>query len=73
MENATNTSCDDSSRANYANRLLSRAITERRRPDTVSSRIFGIFAKGSNSDSQSHEKDAKREDDSKVLTGAGRR
>lgn len=35
MENATNTSCDDSSRANYANRLLSRAITERRRPDTA--------------------------------------
>ncbi|MBA3855535.1 MAG: hypothetical protein C0507_01380 [Cyanobacteria bacterium PR.3.49] len=72
MENATNTSCDDSSRANYANRLLSRAITERRRPDTVSSRIFGIFAK-SNSDSQSLEQDAKREDDSKVLTGAGQR
>lgn len=70
MENATNTSCDDSSRANYANRLLSRAITERRRPDSVSSRIFGIFAK---SDSRTESKDTKREDDSKVLAGAGKR
>jgi hypothetical protein len=67
MENATKSqSCDDDGRANYANRLLSRAITERRKPDTVTGRLFGIFAKN-------EKPEAKIEDDSKVLAGAGKR
>ncbi|MCC6980121.1 MAG: hypothetical protein IT343_17515 [Candidatus Melainabacteria bacterium] len=73
MENATKTSCDDAGRANFANRLLSRALTERRRPDTVSSRIFGSFSKNVISDSQSQANGAKLEDDGKVLAGAGKR
>jgi hypothetical protein len=52
---------------------LSRALTERRRPDTVSSRIFGSFSKNVISDSQSQANGAKLEDDGKVLAGAGKR
>lgn len=67
MENATKTeSCDDAGRANYANRLLSRTLTERRRPDTVTGRIFGIFAKNDKAN-------AKVEAGSEVLVGAGKR
>ncbi len=67
MESVTKSpSCDDAGRANYANRLLSRAITERRKPDTVTGRLFGIFAKN-------EKVDAKIEDDSKVLAGAAKR
>lgn len=66
MENATKSQvCDDVSRANYANRLLSRAIHERRKPETVTGRFFGMFAK-------SEKAIAKTEDNSKVLVGAGR-
>ncbi|MBA3994744.1 MAG: hypothetical protein C0469_14595 [Cyanobacteria bacterium DS2.3.42] len=67
MENATNSqSCDDVGRANYANRLLSRAITERRKPGTVTGRLFGMFAKN-------EKLETKIEDDSRVLVGAGKR
>lgn len=67
MEQATKSQvCDDTSRANYANRLLSRAIHERRKPDTVTGRIFGMFAKNEKSL-------AKIDDDSKSLAGAGKR
>ncbi len=67
MENATKSqSCDDVSRANYANRLLSRAITERRKPGTVTGRLFGMFAKNEKPES-------KIEDDSRVLAAAGKR
>lgn len=69
MEQATRSQvCDDAGRANYANRLLSRAIHERRKPDTVTGRIFGMFAK-------SEKTVAAKEivDDSKVLAGAGKR
>jgi len=65
MENATKASCDDASQAGYANRLLSRALTERRRPDNVTSRIFGMFSKN-------EKESAKIEDDNKVLVGAGK-
>lgn len=64
MENATKTaSCDDASRANFADRLLSRALTERRRPDTLTGRIFGTFAK--------NDKAKTKVEDDKVLAGAG--
>lgn len=67
MENATKSQvCDDVGRANYANRLLSRAITERRKPDSVTGRFFGMFAKNEKAI-------AKIDDDSKVLAGAGKR
>ncbi len=67
MEDATKSqACDDACRANYANRLLSRAIHERRKPDTVTGRIFGMFAKNESSI-------AKVEEESKSLVGAGKR
>ncbi|HIA51575.1 MAG TPA: hypothetical protein EYN91_05730 [Candidatus Melainabacteria bacterium] len=67
MENATESQvCDDASRTNYANRLLSRAIHERRKPDTVTGRLFGMFAKNEKTIAQV-------EDGSKVLAGAGKR
>ena len=67
MEQATKSQvCDDTGRANYANRLLSRAIHERRKPDTVTGRIFGMFAKNEKSV-------AKIDDDSKSLAGVGKR
>jgi len=66
MEDATKSqACDDASRANYANRLLSRAIHERRKPETVTGRIFGMFAKNERSA-------ARLEDESKFLVGAGK-
>lgn len=67
MEDATKSqACDDASRANYANRLLSRAIHERRKPGTVTGRIFGMFAKNESSL-------ASVESEGKSLVGAGKR
>jgi len=67
MENATKSQvCDDASRINYANRLLSRAIHERRKSDTVTERLFGMFAK-------QEKAIAKAEDAEKFLVGAGKR